>query len=433
MKKIARAVLQNPLLKANMVMVGGAFVGHFGAYLYHLIVGRMLPPSEYGILQSLISLSNLITVPLVMLNTMMVKFVSQFAGRGELGKVAYLYNRLSRGFWWTLAVGGVSFFLFYQPVLQFLHISSVGSFVFLDIALFFGLLQMLNRSVIQGLSRFVELVVSNIMESYGKLLFGVLAVTVGWGATGAFGAFVLAGALTYLYTTVVLRSTAKHTEVHAAIGWRRLGKESVASLIMTISMIALFNIDVVLVRHFFSGVESGLYAALSVLGKIIYFGSSPVANTMLPMVSEAHVKGTGFHRMFLTSLFLTILFAGGVTALYALFPRQSLTILIGSQYAAAAPYLPYFSLFLSLCALINIVTMFYFSTHQFVPIFFMPVAAVAQAVLIWLYHETLLTVVTVSLGVTASLLGMLLLYYAYALYSETSLRHRARIPAGKVH
>lgn len=433
MKKMARRALQNPLLRANIIMVGGALISHVGAYLYHLIVGRMLQPSEYGILQSLISLSNLITVPLVMLNTMMVKFVSQFAGRGEPEKVTFLYRRLSKWFWWILVIGGVSSFLFYRPVLQFLHIQTLGSFVFLDIALFFGLLQMLNRSVIQGFSRFIELVVSNILESYGKLLFGILAVLVGWGATGAFGAFVLAGALTYMYTVVVLRSAMPKAEVHAAIGWRRIGKESFVSLVMTISMIALFNVDVVLVRHFFSGVESGLYAALSVLGKIIYFGSSPVANTMLPMVSDAHVKGTGFHRMFLASFFLTALFAGGVTALYTLFPRQSLTILIGSQYAAAATYLPYFSLFLSLCALINIVTMFYFSTHQFVPILFMPLAATVQAVLIWLYHPTLLTVVTVSLGVTASLLGMLLLYYAYAVYAKASLRHRARLSTGKVH
>lgn len=427
MKKITRWVLQNPLLKANIVMVTGAFVAYVGAYLYHLVVGRMLQPSEYGVLQSLISLSNIITVPLVMLNTMMVKFVSQFAGRGERGKTTYLHHRLSKWFWRALAIGGILFFLFYEPVMQFLHISSPASFVFLDIALFFGLLQMLNRSVIQGLSRFVELVISNIIESYGKLVFGIIAVAVGWGATGAFGAFVVAGAATYVYTVVILRRVLPKTEQHAAIGWRRLGMESLASFIMTGSMIALFNADVVLVRHFFSGTESGLYAALSVLGKIIYFGSSPVANTMLPMVSEAHAKGTGIHRMFLASLLLTILLAGGVTAVYSLFPRQALTLLIGSQYAAAATYLPYFSMFLSLCALINIVTMFYFSTHQFIPIFFMPLAAITQSILIWSYHGTLLEVVSVSLGVTASLLAALLIYYAYARRTQIALRYRPRI------
>ncbi len=427
MKRIVRLVLSNPLLKANVVMFGGAMISHVGAYLYHLIVGRMLAPSEYGILQSLISLSNLITVPLVMMNTMMVKFVSQFAGRGEKGKVAYLYHGLSKWFWRILLVGGIAFFIFYQPILQFLHISSLGSFVFLDIALFFGLLQMLNRSVIQGLSRFVELVVSNIAESYGKLLLGVLAVAFGWGATGAFGAFVLAGALTYIYTIAVLRQAVQKTEVRAAIGWRRIGKESLVSLVMTISMIALFNVDVVLVRHFFTGVESGFYAALSVLGKIIYFGSSPVANTMLPMVSEAHVKGAGFHRLFLTSLLLTALFAGGVTLVYWLFPSQALTILIGSQYTPAATYLPYFSLFLSVCAIINVMTMFYFGTHQFIPIFFMPIAAIFQALLIWMYHDTLLQVVTVSMSVTASLLAALLLYYAYAARAKIALRYRPRV------
>lgn len=409
-----------------MLMIGGAFAAQSGAYLYHLIVGRMLPPSEYGILQSLISFSNIITVPLVMLNMMMVKFVSQFAGYGADGKISYLYHRLTVWFWRILCSGGVVFLLLSGPVLSFLHIPSFGSFVFLDIALFFGLLQILNRSIIQGISRFVELVIANVLESYGKLLLGIIAVWVGWGSTGAFGAFVLAGAFTYVYTLIVIRKTVTKIEVPAEIGWKRIGKDSLSSFIMTVSMISLFNVDVVLVRHFLPE-DAGLYAALSVLGKIIYFGSAPIANTMLPLVSEAYAKKDGYHRMFLASLFLTVLLAGGISAVFWTFPEVAIRMLIGSKYIMAAPYLPFFSVFLSACALINIVTMFYFGTHRMTPILFMPVAAIAQAGMLWIFHESLIRVITVSLVVTTSLLCVLLLYYAYAARSKITLHYRPRV------
>ncbi|MBI5449600.1 hypothetical protein HY948_04795 [Candidatus Gottesmanbacteria bacterium] len=418
--------MKKDFIHANVLMVGGAFAAQSGAYLYHLLVGRMLPPSEYGILQSLISLSNIITVPLVMLNMMMVKFVAQFAGFGEHGKINFLYYRLTAYFWKILVIGGIIFLIFSGPVLSFLHISSFGSFVFLDIALFFGLLQILNRSIIQGISKFFELVVANVIESYGKLALGILAVLVGWGSTGAFGAFVLAGVFTYLYTLIVIEKNMSRSVVAADIGWRRIGSESVISFIMTMSMIAFFNVDVVLVRHFLPG-EAGTYAALSVLGKIIYFGSAPIANTMLPLVSAAYAKGDGYHKMFLYSLGLTALLAGGISFVYWMFPEIVIRALIGAKYVSAASYLPMFGLFLSVCALVNVVTMFYFGAHKATPIFFMPVAAVAQASVIWFFHSTLANVIGVSLAVTASLLGVLLLYYAYAARSKIALRYHSRL------
>lgn len=433
MLRFLKTATSHRLVRANIVMVGGSFAASVGAYLYHLLMGRMLIPEDYGALQSLISLSNILTVPLVTMNAVIVRFVSMLVGRGEGDLVTYIHHRLSRLFWWTFAIGGSTFLALRTLILQFLHLTSVVHIVFLDVALFFGLLQMLNRSILQGLSRFVDFVGANLLESWGKMLLGVFLVALGTRVEGAFGAFVVAGALTYIFTELKLRQVLTKREAKAQIPRQSLLRQGLEGFVMTVSMMSLFNTDVVLVRHFLSAREAGLYGALSVLGKIIYFGSAPVANTMLPMVSESHARGDKFQKIFLMSFGLTATLVGVAAAVFGMFPESVMSILIGKQYIDAAPLLLSFAMFISLCALINVVALYFFSTHQIIPLYFMPIGAILQAVLISVSHGSLLEVIRISLSVTASLLVALLLYYAYVAGSKASLRYRPGISAGTNH
>lgn len=432
MKRIISILSSNRLIKSNMLMVIGAFFASIGAYLYHLLMGRMLSTAEYGELQSLISLSNILTIPLVAVNTTMVTVVSSLKGKNEGGKISYLHRRMSHIFLMLLGVGGGIFFIFKGPIFQLLHIDSLSSFILLDIAIFFGLLQMLNRSMLQGLARFTNFVIAHIIESYGKLLLGIVSIYIGLRTEGAFGAFIVAGALTYIYTEKVLQKLflqEKQQQTHVPL--RSLIKNSFESFFMTVNMIALFNADVVLVRYFLSPDQSGLYAALSVLGKIIYFGTAPVANTMLPLISEAHAQGKTYHKMFLTSLLIILLLAGCITIMYSLFPELIIKILIGVKYVEASRYLMAFSIFISLCSLINLLTFLFFSIHAMFPIYLMVLAPIAQFIGIYLHHKNIGDVIGVSIGVTASLFIFFLIYYVYVTRHQTILRYRAGVSSGK--
>jgi O-antigen/teichoic acid export membrane protein len=64
------------LISGSLVMTLGTAVAGVFNYLYHLFMGRMLGPVDYGILASLISLAYLLSVPTATLNLVIVKFVS---------------------------------------------------------------------------------------------------------------------------------------------------------------------------------------------------------------------------------------------------------------------------------------------------------------------------------------------------------------------
>ncbi|MBI4129950.1 hypothetical protein HY468_01390 [Candidatus Roizmanbacteria bacterium] len=412
MRKILTFLKNDRTLKSTTVMVGGHNLANVGAYLYHLFMGRMLVPSDYGALQSLISLSNILNVPLVTINTVVMKFVSTYVGRGEPEKISSLYYQLKKIFLVVLGIGGLIFLLLTGPILQFLHLTSWLLVLFLDVALFFGLVNFLNRATLQGLAKFVPLTIAQTIETFGKLMLGIIAVSIGWGVAGAYGAFVLIMFVSYAYMTRILKiALGKPTWHPLPLG--AMGKFAIPSALMTVGVTALYNTDVVLVRHFLSAYEAGLYAALSVLGKIIFFGTAPITSTMFPLVSEAHARGERHRGIFLKSLLFLVAIAGSVTLVFSLAPDILMSTLIGSQYTEAAAYLSRFSIFLSLVALIFLFLNYFLSIQRMTPIYVVLVGSIAQAVLLFLYHTTITTVITISLSVTTILSVMLSLYFLY--------------------
>ncbi|KKR86705.1 hypothetical protein A2875_02525 [Candidatus Gottesmanbacteria bacterium RIFCSPHIGHO2_01_FULL_46_14] len=412
MKRIFSYFKNDRTVKSATLMVGGHGLANIGAYLYHLFMGRLLVPNDYGALQSLISLSNLLNVPIASMNTVVAKFVSRYVGRDEPQKIASLYYQLRKLFFIFLIIGGTVFLLFSDMIMNFLHLDSWVNVLILDIALFFGLVNFLNRGVLQGLSLFVPLTITQFIEAFGKFFFGVVAVVLGLRIPGAFGAFVLVMFISYAYMIRVLHGKLG-TFTPQSLPLREMGRYAIPSGLMTIGITALYNTDVVLVRHFMTGYEAGLYAGLSVLGKIIFFGTAPVTTVMFPLVSEAHARGEAFHRIFLLSLFFLLGIAGTTTLIFALVPTLAMKALIGAQYLDAVPYLTTFSIFISLCAVIYLFVNFFLSIHKTRSVYVVLLAALIQAVAIWFFHPTIWAVISISLTVTTICAVLLTLYYIY--------------------
>jgi len=90
--KILKRIFSSQLISGSLVMGVGTVIGGGGNYLYHLLMGRMLGPIDYGILASLISLSYLLGIPMGTLGLVIVKFVSAFKGKKDFGSIGALFK-----------------------------------------------------------------------------------------------------------------------------------------------------------------------------------------------------------------------------------------------------------------------------------------------------------------------------------------------------
>ncbi len=407
---------QSALLGGSIVLFIGNMFSSAGSYLYHLLMGRMLGPASYGILESLFSLIYLLAVPMATLGLVVVRFVSIYAGKKEQGKIDEAFTGLSSKFLFWGFIGLILFLMSSPLISSFLHLGDNFSLILIGFIALAGLFTTINRSFLQALLRFKALTGTYIIEILFKVILAVFFVWLGFGISGAIFPMLLGAVAVYGFTVWVLQK--KVVFDFKKRGFSEDAKMLRYGLPVFFSMLAftsLYTTDVVLVRHFLPATETGLYAALAVLGKILFFASYPIVMVMFPLISQRSASGQRYKNLLFISLFLVSLICGSLNLLYWLLPELMVQVLFGAQFLVASPYLFLFSLFLTFYCLSYLLTNFFLSIGKVKIVILPSFAAVSQIVFICLFHQTISQVIWVSLLVSALLFISQVLYYAYAL------------------
>lgn len=413
MKYIAK-LFKNRFISATFWMFVATGISNVGNYLYHLLMIIMISsPKVFGELESAIALLYILYVPLMTLSLVIIKFVSSAKGKGDDVAVASLYHYFNKG----LLIGGTVFTLLIillSPVISsFLHFSSLSMVVLLALTFMTSMLSTFMRSILQGLTNFFSLSIISFVEVFAKILLSVILIYLGYKALGGLGAFVISGLVGYLVGYFYVRK-AKLKNSNEKIDPKPFIKYAIPAFFTTFASISFITSDILMVRHFFPGVESGYYSFLSLLGKIIYFAASPIITAMFPLVSEHHAKGERYTHFLYYSLGITFLFIIPLVSLYYLFPQIVINLFPNKNYGSIASLLGPMSVFFSLYVLNTVLTTFYLSIHRIAPTALNVLGAVSQIFFLYLFHQSLSQMIFVSTLTSFVLLICLLLYYPYA-------------------
>lgn len=406
-----KKILKNQLIAGSFVLFVGSMFANFGSYLYHLLMGRMLGPVNYGTLTALISLLYIISIPALTLATTIVKFASAAKAKKNYAKVYFLFYDLSRK---LLAVSVIIFILFAlgsQVIAEFLQIPSRALIILTSSLFLISLLPTVNNGILQAFLNFPFLAANSIFGVILKLALAVGLVKLGFSVGGAIMAILMSSLIIYLVSFFPLRFLWQYKGKVAKIDWSKITSYAAPVFLAVLGLTSLYTTDIILVKHFFPAFQAGLYAALAIMGKIIFFASNAVPMVMFPLVSERYENG-GRYRPFLSqSLILVSGLSAGITGFYFLFPKFMINILYGPSFLAASSYLGLFGIFISLYTLSSVLTSFFLSIRKTKVAFFVLSAAIIQIALIWLFHASILQVIQISILVTTLLLFSLLLFY----------------------
>ena len=411
-----RNLVAHPLFSGSAIMIFGSNLANFIAYLYHLVIGRLLGPSAYGELSALLSILGLIFASLSFLGLVIVKFVSS-AEKNELASIYTWFTKKS-------VVAGLSiagFVLLLTPFLSnFLHIKAT-TFLLIAPILSFSVTSFVYRSFLQGLLRFKEVVVTTNLDIIGRLALGFVFISLGLSSFGAVLGLVFSTMIAFLLLRHYLRDY-RLVKVKGDFGQsRKVVRYATPIFFATIATNSMFSTDVILVKHFFSPHDAGIYASVSTLGKIIFFGAGPVGAVMFPMISKRHAKGQGYKKIFFLSLLLTTAIAFGVLFIYWLFPELSIKILYGQEFLEGAPFLLWFGVFITIFTLASLILNYFLSRDKTIVTVAAVVAALAQILGIWIWHSSILEVIKVSIASSMIFLSSLLIYMGYEAKSGSKI------------
>ncbi|OGM53961.1 hypothetical protein A3F62_00115 [Candidatus Woesebacteria bacterium RIFCSPHIGHO2_12_FULL_44_11] len=402
-----KKIITHPLFSGSAVMFGGSMIVNGFNYLYHLLMGRILGPADYGSLASIYSILYVVGIVPLSTSFAIVKFISHAKSKKERSGI---HQSLQKFVLKLALVVSVIIFLTSPFLAKFLHLKEVVSVALIAPLTFFLLITLVNQASMQGVLKFFGTVGPSLTNAIGKLVLGLVLVFLGLGVTGAVFAILLAIIISYLFSVWLKRGLfdAKPQKDHFSIN--RFLRYAWPVLMQALSFTAFFTVDVILVKHFFPPFEAGLYAALSTLGKIVYFAAQPITATMFPIVAGKRSRGERYREVFFIAFILTVLISLGIMAAYWLFPDLAIGILYGKDYLAAKAELVWMGGFMALYTANYILVNFLLSIDRTKIVYFTLLVAIGQIVGIIYRHSSLLEVIQVSL------VSMFTLFIGVSLY-----------------
>jgi len=392
------------LVRASLFILIAYGIFYAANFLYHLLSARMLGPAEYSVVASLFSIIYLVGIASTSIQNAVTKFTADFKARNEKSKIAYLFRHgLNKIFLYSLII--LALYLLISPLIaSFLKIPLISALTMGPIIIFSAVIS-INRGILQGLQDFKNLGVNMIIEGLAKFALAFILIYLGFKANGVISAASIAMALAFALTFPYL----KFGKIERKFDSKEIYKFSYLALAALFLLSAIYSLDIFLVKHFFSAEAAGQYAALSLFGKVIFFGATSIGLVMFPKVSEMNYKDRKkMSIIFRESILFTLLISAIITIVYFLLSKPIVNLVFGPNYAGAIPLLGLFGIFMSLVSLSYICILNKLAIGKKKFILNLLAAVILEILLICFFHGSLSQILTILIIINSILLISLL-------------------------
>ncbi len=326
--------LQARVLSGSFVLLSASGVATAINFAYNIAVARFLGPTAFGNATAVYTLLILISAVTLSFQIVSAKVVAQ---QSSLEKKSGVYRGFHRSAWACGIAVALFLLVFQKAIADYLNLPSPSLVVLLAVGVAFYVPLGTRRGYIQGAYQFRRLAINLVLEGLFRLGGSLLCIALGFGVPGVIAANAAAIAVAYLAAAPKLAAAVPH-ELHIPNAFR----EALQAIVFFAGQALINNCDIVLVKHFFPSTAAGLYAAVALVGRVIFAFSSAVVNTMFPLVAGTRDDERKGHKVLLTSLLLVLGIGSSLALGLRVAPAGIWTAFFGPQFAIAGKYgLPY--------------------------------------------------------------------------------------------
>jgi O-antigen/teichoic acid export membrane protein len=312
------------VLSGSVIMLVAMMLVNVFNFAYNMVMARMLGPGAFGNINAAVTLLLLASCISLAFQLVCAKFVAK--NQDDSGKAAIVHNLLRKAWIVSLALGAI-LFIAQKPVATYLNVPSPWIIGLLAIGIAAYAPLGVKRGAMQGVCAFPRLGTNFVLEALVRFFVGAGLVVAGYGVLGAVGAIsaavIAACFVPRLPAQLRIKAGSVETPSYA---------EAVQAIVFFIGQVIINNIDILLVKHFFPSDPAGIYAAISQIGRLLYFASwFGVVNAMFPVAAAAapeQKKAHGIGLPLLLVLGLSLVFI----AVAALFPHLIMSVIFGSRF-----------------------------------------------------------------------------------------------------
>jgi len=378
-----------------VMLLGSVFVAgiNFG---FNVSMARLLGPALFAQVAAMVTLLMLLSSISLSFQMVCAKFVAR---NGTLrGKLA-VFRDLWRSAWIVGVAIAFMFVLARQPIADYLRMPDSRLLVVFALGMAFYTPLGVKRGNLQGLCEFGSLSRNYIFEAGCKLVLAVLLVELGYAVIGVVGA-IAASIVAAMLLPGAKAETALSSESGEVIP--ASFREAMQAIVFFIGQVIINNIDIILVKHFFTAELAGLYAAVALVGRLLYFAAWSVVSAMFPISAAAKDEST--KHVLLLPLLIVSAMSLAFIAVLALFPDFIIHLVLGESFRSAEPLLSLYATATALYVL-AVVLMTYEMSRKIANTGWLQLLfSGALAFLISMFHSTLRQVIVVQVALMALML-----------------------------
>jgi O-antigen/teichoic acid export membrane protein len=315
---------RSTMLNGSAIMLVAMMLVNVFNFAYNMVMARMLGPAAFGNINAAVTLLLLASCISLAFQLVCAKFVAR--NQADWGKAAVVHSLLRKAWIVSLAVGAV-LFLAQKPIATYLNVPSPWIIGLLAVGIGAYAPLGVKRGAMQGVCAFPRLGTNFVLEALTRFFLGAGLVIAGYGVLGAVGAI----SASVIVACFIPRIPAQ-LRVQAGTAEPPSYAEAIQAIVFFIGQVIINNIDILLVKHFFPSDPAGVYAAISQIGRLLYFASwFGVVNAMFPVAAAAspeQKKAHGIGLPLLLVLGLSLVFIAGA----ALFPHLIMGVIFGSRF-----------------------------------------------------------------------------------------------------
>jgi len=336
------------LLSGSLILLlGSAFVSGLN-FLFNVIMARLLGPALFSQAAAIVTLLMLLSCISLSFQLVCAKFVAR--NDSPPAKLS-VYRSMSRQAWQVGVAVALLLVIAQKPISAYLRMPNAWVIAVLAIAMAFYNQLGVKRGNMQGWCRFGSLSRNYIFEAASKLAIAIVLVELGYGIFGVVGAL----SASIIAATLLPGARKVPEDEVAEIG--PVGDcipasfgEGMQAIVFFIGQVIINNVDIILVKHFFASELAGLYAAVALVGRLLYFASWQVVSAMFPVSAASSEEEPRKAHVLGVPLAIVLLMCIGFILVLAVFPGFVMHLVFGEGFHSAESLLSLYAISTALYA-----------------------------------------------------------------------------------
>lgn len=391
-KMISKQVGKVNFLTPVKIFMISTMIVNGGNYLYNLVLGRALTPSQFSEAAIMITLLLVFSFLAMTFQIVATKFTVAFEGPQLDAFKKWITNiGLKVGF--ALAI---LFIVLNNQVTEFFQLSNQWVIIVFALAMPFYFVMSVKRGFLQGKEDFTSLSASYQAEVWIRFVVTVLLIFL---VGNYMGLWVSVSILVSVLAGLVIIHEPKKSTISSKSfeGQKLVWKFFLLTAGYECAQILINYSDILLVKHYFSNEEAGLYTSMALIGRMIYFITWMIVMVLIPKVLNMKKRGEPFQKMMLQYFFVILGFSTTIVLAAFVFPNQIVLALFGEAYLPVSSMLWMYALATMFFALANLFVYYFLSLDERRPVYIAIIFGLIQLALLAAYHGSLRQMIWVQI------------------------------------